>query len=268
MENRQRVVSENGTDSERGGYMRQAAKHMGGVLQAVLLWGMGIQILLGLAWLIRNMAGLQYFQESSLLLAGESAADGFYSGILYRGLAALLSSRPWILYGIQLAAAIIAGYGLMSCLIGRNRVGLKLFCALALTSIPQAMQCHLAVLPWSLGTSLLLGETALWMRAWKRIPMQNGQQTLGEPAAQDGQGAWEEPAAQGIGQDADRKAQGKLAAAMLSGWVLIVLVLPIYAWFALPMLFAMLWRMGRSRKGLRKLVWAWRHWRCFCVVSQ
>lgn len=42
---------------------------------------------------------------------------------------------------------------------------------------------------------------------------------------------------------------------MLLGWTLIILVLPIYAWFALPMVFAMLWRMGRSSKGTRRLVW-------------
>ena len=75
--------------------MRRVGKHMGGVLRAALICGMCVQILLGLAWLIKNIGGLQNFQETRLLLAGESAADSFYSGILYRGLAALLSSRQF-----------------------------------------------------------------------------------------------------------------------------------------------------------------------------
>lgn len=196
-----------------------------------------------------------------MLLAGETAADGFYSGVLYRGLVTLLSSQLWILYGMQLAVAIIAGYGLMSCLIGRNQPGLRLFCALALTTIPQAMQCHLAVLPWSLGTSLLLGETALWRRVCEKFSVQEGRQTLRESAASDRQGAGEESAlrrkkkliAHEYRQDMDRKVVGKLVAAMLLGWVLILLVLPIYAWFALPMLLVLLWRMGKGRKGLKRL---------------
>lgn len=176
--------------------MQYAGKHIKGVLRATLAWGMGIQILLGLVWLIRNMVGLQNFQESSLLLAGETGADGFYSGILYRGLVTLLSSRLWILYGIQLVAAVIASYGLMSRLIGRSWWGRRLFCALALVTIPQAMQCHLAVLPWSLGTSLLLGETALWMKFREKFPGKDRKQTLRESAVQERQGVWEEPAVQ------------------------------------------------------------------------
>ena len=82
--------------------MRRLGRHTQGVLRAALACGMGVQILLGLAWLMQNMGGLQNFQESRLLLAGESTGNGFYSGILYRGLALLLSSRLWILYVVQL----------------------------------------------------------------------------------------------------------------------------------------------------------------------
>lgn len=218
--------------------MRRVWKHVGGVLRAALVCGMGVQILLGLAWLIKNIRGLQNFQETRLLLAGESAADSFYSGILYRGLAALLSSRPWILYGIQLAAAVVAAYGLMSCFFDREKKALRLLGALALTTIPQAMQCHLAVLPWSLGTSLLLGETALFKRAWDIRGRVGGS----VPDERE--------------QEAGRHTAGKPAAAMLLLWLLILLVLPFYAWFALPMLFALLWRMGKSRKGSGRLACA------------
>ncbi len=287
MGNRLRAVYENGTEPGKTGCLQSVGKHIKGVLRAALVWGMGVQILLGMAWLIRNVAGLQNFQESSLLLAGETAADGFYSGVLYRGLVTLLSSQLWILYAMQLAAAVIAGYGLMSCLISRNQLGMRLFCALALTTIPQAMQCHLAVLPWSLGTSLLLGETALWRRVWEKLSVPESPQTLGRSGASDRQGAWEESGLQDViltsakifqflpvtcrvsgrnvtgrkenlttrqyRQDMARKAVRKPVAAMLLGWVLILLVLPIYAWFALPLLLALLWRMGKGRKGLKSL---------------
>ena len=139
--------------------MRRLGRHTQGVLRAALACGMGVQILLGLAWLMQNMGGLQNFQESRLLLAGESTGNGFYSGILYRGLALLLSSRLWILYVVQLSAAFAAAWVLWACFFPNGNKRLRLLCTLALVTFPQAMQCHLAVLPWSLGTSLLVGET-------------------------------------------------------------------------------------------------------------
>lgn len=196
---------------------------MGGVLRAALICGMGIQILLGLAWLINNVGGLQNFQESNLLLSGESAAYDFHSGILYRAMAALMASHLWVLYGIQLAAAIVSAYWLISCFFYKENKTLQVICALAITAIPQAMQCHLAVLPWSLGTSLLLGETALWRRAWN-LRGRTG------------------------GEDASQWAAERLAAVMMLGWLLLLLILPVYTWFALPMLWGILWQSGRGRR--------------------
>lgn len=199
--------------------MRRVGVHIRGILRAVLVCGMSVQILLGIAWLIKNMGGLQSFQESGWLLAGEGAAGRLYSGVLYRGLAALFSSRLWILYGIQLAAALAAAYGLMSCFAGRERQALRILGALTLVSVPQAMQCHLAVLPWSLGTSLLLAETALWRR-----------------------------------QCAAQQPRRKTAAAMLIVWLLLMLLVPVYAWFSLPLLAAILWRTGRSADAKGRLL--------------
>lgn len=201
----------------KGRYMQQIGKHIRGVLRAALACGMGVQILLGMAWLVRNMAGLQSFQESMAILEGKDLHAGYHSGILYRGLAEALSSHLWILYGIQLAAAYAAAYGLFACLVAGEKRRLRLFCALALNTIPQVMQCHLAVLPWSLGTSLLIGETALWRKVW-----------------------------QGTGVRQKEKESEKRVrlwmAGMLSGWLLLLLILPAYAWFVLPLLIAALWR--------------------------
>lgn len=223
-------------------YMRRAGKHhIQGVLRAVLVCGMSVQIALGLAWLFCNAAGLQRFQESMALLEGRGLDAGYYSGILYRWLAALLSSRLWVLYGIQLAAAYAAACGLMACFAEGEKWGLRLFGALALTAIPQAMQCHLAVLPWSLGTSLLAGETVLWRRVWQGGARQ--------------------------GKKEERKRDGLLIGGMLAGWLLLLLTLPVYAWFVLPLLSAALWRVvergwrGRLVCGLTVLML------CLCNVT-
>lgn len=189
--------------------------HLRGVLRAVLACGMGVQILLGLAWLVKNMGGLQTFQESGWLLNGEGAAGRLYSGALYRGLVSLLSSHLWILYGIQLAAALAAAYGLMACFMGKDQRASRVLGALALTAIPQALQCHLAVLPWSLGTSLLMAETALWISLLRDGGVENGRE------------------------------RRRTAVAMLEYWLLLLWILPVYAWFSLPLLLAILWRTGK-----------------------
>lgn len=194
--------------------MRRVGRHIQGILRAVLVCGMCVQILLGLAWLIKNMGGLQNFQESRWLLTGDGMTGKRYSGLLYRALAACLSSHLWILYAVQLAAALLAAYALMACLTGRGKAAPCILGALTLTAIPQAMQCHLAVLPWSLGTSLLLAEIALWIRLCK-------------------------------GREQGKKL-ARTVAVMLAGWLLIVLVLPVYAWFSLPLLAAALWRAGKG----------------------
>lgn len=200
----------------------QAGRHIQGVLRAALVCGMGVQISMGLAWLVYSIGGLQSFQESMALLAGRASGTGMYSGVLYRALAAVFSSRPWILYGLQLAAAGWAAYGLTACFAPKEKRGFRLFCTLALITIPQAMQCHLAVLPWSLGTSILLWETVLWRSIW--------QDTL-----------------DGCGEKPSQGTRKRQLAGMLSGWLLLLLILPAYAWFILPIIFAALWRLAKSR---------------------
>ena len=226
----------------KGRYIQCAGKHIQGILRAVLICGMSVQIVLGLVWLLGNMGGLQSFQESMALLEGKEFDAGYYSGILYRGLATALSSHLWILYGIQLAAAYGAAYELMACFVAREKQVLRLFCALALTTVPQALQCHLAVLPWSLGTSLLVGETMLWRKVWQGT-LDRQEEKLSE------------------------QAKRLLITGMLSGWLLLLLILPAYAWFVLPLLFAALWRavkkerMGRLACGLAVLIL------CLCNVT-
>lgn len=240
--------------------MQRTAKHVRGVLRAVLVCGMAVQILLGLAWLIKNRGGLQSFQESMVLLTGEGRETGLYSGVLYRGLAGLLSSHLWILYGIQLAAALTAGYGLTVSILHRGNRLLGILGALALTTIPQALQCHLAVLPWSLGTSLIAGETALWLRQYRRY---HERQAMVSASADEGQTfiAWRSrKCAETEGSSADKEQAPEAGEVreirtlllMLAGWLLLLLILPVYAWFILPLVMAALWqvRKGKGKKGV------------------
>lgn len=242
MGNRPRAVYENRTEPGKAECLQSVGKHIKSVLRAVLICGMSVQILLGLAWLFGNMGGLQSFQESMALLAGKGFDAGYFSGILYRFLAVALSAQLWILYGIQLAAAYGAAYGLMACFMAREKRGLRLFCALALTTVPQALQCHLAVLPWSLGTSLLVGETMLWRKVWQGT-LKRQEEKLSE------------------------QTKRRLITGMLSGWLLLLLILPVYAWFVLPLIFAALWRAvkkertGRLICGLAVLIL------CLCNVT-
>lgn len=205
--------------------MERMLEHVRGVLRTVLVCGMVVQILLGLTWMIVNIGGLQTFQESMVLLTGKGDLSGLYSGVLYRYLAGLFSSHLWILYGLQLAAALGAAYALLSVLMQEEFVGLRVLGALALMTIPQAMQCHLAVLPWSLGTSLMMGETALWLKLSNFSPLS------GEKSSILTNGA------------------GKAVVEMLLNFCLILLILPVYAWFMLPLLFAALWRLGKGKRG-------------------
>lgn len=210
--------------------MGRLGENIRGVLKAVLVCGMSIQILLGAAWFIKNIGGMQTFQESVELLRGGGTGAGLYSGVLYRGLVCLLSSHLWILYGMQLAAAFSAGYGLMVCFTGKNEQLLRLLGALTLLTIPQALQCHLAVLPWSLGTSLLVGETALWRRI-----------CTGNSAPDDKSGK-------------AGRTEVCLTFGMLAGWLLLILILPVYACFVLPLFIAALWHVGRAKAGAERLI--------------
>ncbi|MDE6675367.1 MAG: hypothetical protein K2K19_11265 [Acetatifactor sp.] len=226
----------------KGRYVQQAGKHIQGILRAVLICGMSVQILLGLVWLLGNMGGLQSFQESMALLEGKEFDAGYYSGILYRGLAAALYSHLWILYGIQLAAACGAAYELMACFVAGEKRLLRLFCALALTTVPQALQCHLAVLPWSLGSSLLVGETMLWRKVWQGT-LDRQEEKLPE------------------------QAKRLLITGMLSGWLLLLLILPVYAWFVLPLLFAALWRTVKKERMVRLACGLAMLMLCLCNVT-
>lgn len=123
--------------------MKKAAGHITVILKGILFIGFSIQIILGLIWMCFNFAHLQEFSQAS--------------GILYRGLVSLAGEHYGILYTLQLGLGFCAGYRFLHRIKSAKR-GLNLWGSLVLLTFPMAMQCHLAVSPYSLISSLLLLE--------------------------------------------------------------------------------------------------------------
>ncbi len=126
--------------------VKKAAAHMAPVVRGMLFTGFTIQILFGLAWMCRNFGHIQDFGEAE--------------SVLYGAILRLCGENPQILYLLQLAAAFWAGYYFLEKLqpSGRGIVGKGrgIWRALVLLSCPFAMQCHLALLPFSFMNSLFL----------------------------------------------------------------------------------------------------------------
>lgn len=146
------------------------------VLGRVIFIGLSIQILTGLLWMGSHLTDFQEFGESYLYLqAADSLLCDEYMGILYplflllvRGMAGLFSVPYYTLvYVLQLAAACCAGYYFLQS-IRETGLFLRVWGMLALLSVPPAMQCHMAVLPYSFAGTLLLLELSFLMKLLKR----------------------------------------------------------------------------------------------------
>ncbi|MDE5589137.1 MAG: hypothetical protein K2J60_08365 [Acetatifactor sp.] len=143
--------------------MRKAAGAVRLVIKYILFIGFTVQIILGFFWMAGNFAKVQDFTPVDM---------GVYPFFLR------LAGRGYgLIYLLQLGAALYAGYRLLNSLhVGDMRI--CLWGSLAMMTLPMAMQCHLALLPYSLVGSLelleiscvcqsagekdMLGEKALW----------------------------------------------------------------------------------------------------------
>lgn len=142
---------------------KKAAIHIREVVRGMLFIGFTVQILLGLAWMCANFPEVQDFGEP------ESA--------FYRGIFRLCGRHPQILYVLQLGAAYGAGgYFLKSFSrkeeLGKRDAGVRfreVWRSLALLTYPFAMQCHLAIAPFSFMGSLFLLLLSFLFRAF--LPM-------------------------------------------------------------------------------------------------
>lgn len=123
--------------------MKKAAGSVFEIMKGILFIGFGIQIILGIVWMCFNFTRLQEFSVSG--------------GLLYRGIRALTGNAFVLLYGVQLALAGVVGYVFMGRCHGGNRF-FRIWGSLCLLTLPMAMQCHLAISPYSLSSSLFLLE--------------------------------------------------------------------------------------------------------------
>ena len=121
--------------------VKKAAGHMRAVMKRMIFIGFSIQIIWGLVWMGCNFGRIQDFGEPE--------------GKLYGRLFWLLGGIPQLMYLLQMLAAFFTGYFLLQKLRPHRRL-LAVWRGLVLLTVPFAMQCHLALQPYSLLGSLFL----------------------------------------------------------------------------------------------------------------
>lgn len=156
--------------------MRSKKEQICACIRCMLFVGMSLQILLGIVWLVPNMASLQDFKDTKEYLQAAERIMNIRQYLQTGGLAQTGLLYPMILvvvqgmgkrlpvpyytflYIFQLAAAFWAVQKLGGMLgIIRKCGRLKAaWYGLVLLTIPMLMQCHLAVLPHSLALSCFL----------------------------------------------------------------------------------------------------------------
>lgn len=159
--------------------MNRLRKSIRGVAGGLFFIGMSIQIILGITWIAANFGGFQEFGESCFYVeVSKSFLTDEYYGILYpavillaRGVEKITGLAYYrLLYLIQLTAACYAAHRFLGAFALRKTAREKgqgravrgearlrdIWGTLCLLTIPMAAQCHLAVLPHSLTTSLFL----------------------------------------------------------------------------------------------------------------
>ncbi len=156
------------------------------LIQSIIYILMGLQMVLGAAWIFCNLGEIPRFEESrELLVMSESLRADEYTGILYplciRGAMMLGTltgfSGCTFLYLLQLAVAWLA-YGNFGkkVVFGRREWSRRLsvragFFAGFVLTIPTVVQNHLAVLPYSLSSSVFLVVLADTVQLWHRESM-------------------------------------------------------------------------------------------------
>ncbi|MCR4895709.1 MAG: hypothetical protein K5891_02920 [Lachnospiraceae bacterium] len=166
------------------------------ILRWLVIIGFGLQVMTGLVWMVRNFGTLQLFGETAELvrfsgtLQSAEGGDLLYPALLLpiRVLGGVLGI-PWycLMYLLQLGFGFFSGYFALRSL--RLFGGDRRFCvsgSLVVLTFPHMMQCHLAILPYSLLSSLLLIETGVLARSVRRmIPLPERYTLRGKAAAGD-----------------------------------------------------------------------------------
>lgn len=121
--------------------VKKAAGHICAVMKGMIFIGFSIQIAWGVVWMCCNFGCVQDFGEPE--------------GALYGRLFRLLGGIPQVMYLLQILAAFFTGYHFLQKLRPVGKL-LAVWRGLALLTVPFAMQCHLAVQPYSVMGSLFL----------------------------------------------------------------------------------------------------------------
>lgn len=148
--------------------MQKAVTHIRAVLGRILVIGLSLQIVFGLAWMCCSFTGVQWFAESSFYVkVSESLIYDEYTGILYPLLLMLTGKKYLLLCLLQLVAALGAGYVFAGAVGVKSHVW-RIWGSLVLLTYPMAMQCHMAVLPNSFTFSCFLLLLACVLAAVKK----------------------------------------------------------------------------------------------------
>ncbi len=154
--------------------MRNVWKHGAALLRRLIWLGMGLQVLLGLFWMLNNM-GIEHSFGVDWSSGGPHNRPFMQWGPLYpfavrtiRGMAQWLHIPYYcIMYCLQLAAALGSGWFLLKSVTRWKWYGC-LGGAVVLLSVPMAMQSHLALLPYSFLGSVVVCQLGFVILLWKQ----------------------------------------------------------------------------------------------------
>ena len=136
--------------------MQKAAGYVCVILKGILFIGISIQTILGIVWMCCNFANIPSFGDSLFYFqVSETLKCDEYTGILYPLILRLTGAHQSIVYLLQLAAACGAADRFLRSF-GRMKKGWRIWGCLGLLTMPVVMQCHMALLPCSFVSSLML----------------------------------------------------------------------------------------------------------------
>ena len=157
------------------GYMKRVADAICRIGKGILFIGFSVQTVLGTVWMCCNFMKGQAF--------------GAPSGWLYPFLLWIVGDCVWVLYLVQLCLAYYAVRKFLAPLLPEG-IFWENWGSLALLTLPMALQCHMAALPYSAVSSLFLLElcfcrklfqggnlvretvagAACWLALWALLP--------------------------------------------------------------------------------------------------
>lgn len=141
--------------------VQKAMGHVSAVLKGVLFIGVSIQIVMGIVWMYCNFPHVPQFGESLFYMqVSRTLRCDEYTGILYPVFLWIVRRNHYVVCVLQLAAAYAAARRFLQVFLPGEKWRLA-WGSLALMTIPVVLQCHMALLPCSFVSSLLLLELSL-----------------------------------------------------------------------------------------------------------